>query len=176
MKESVSESFKDCVWNKVKTFSSKRCCPHWTRLPSVHRSFLWNEWKYAFATDLQWSIMKRKASVLFGLVAFVPDNRELFGNESNKKKKKRNPYSNTDFCDVWFCWSCRSDHQCISWYNLQGASLIKKRCFRLPSDLKIENNKFMLNLEFFFFWTCIWYFVKWVQKMKRIIWDQPVRH
>ena len=47
--------------------------------------------------------MRGKTSVLFGIVAFIPDNRELFGNESNKKK---NPYSNTDFLFFLFSVVC----------------------------------------------------------------------
>lgn len=43
MKVSVTESFKDYVWNKIEPFSSKRRCPPRTRLPPVHRYqiFLW---------------------------------------------------------------------------------------------------------------------------------------
>lgn len=46
-----------------------------------------NEWKYAFDRVLQWSKWNGKTSVLLRIAAIFPDNRELFGNESNKKKK-----------------------------------------------------------------------------------------
>lgn len=97
---SVIESFKDYVQNKTETFSSKRRCPHKTRLPPHINTDLFmglNEWKYAFDRVLQWSIWDGKPQFCLELQRFFQTAESSLEMKAIKKKT----YSNSDCCE--FC-------------------------------------------------------------------------
>lgn len=91
-----------------------------------------NEWKYAFDRVLQWSKWdgKKNLSSAIELQRFFPDNRELFGNESNKKKT----YSNLDLCCLCFCWSTRGRSN-VSTRGKHGYSFSAMRLFSVFTAL-----------------------------------------
>lgn len=90
MMASVIESFKDYVQNKTETFSSKRRCPHKTRLPPHINTDLFmglNEWKYAFDRVLQWSIWDGKPQFCLELQRFFQTAESSLEMKAIKKKK-----------------------------------------------------------------------------------------